>query len=128
MPAPQGFKSTLNENERDAARAALLMLKPFRDLSPTMPLSYAVAFLAVAAEEGQGVAEYAGQLEISPAVMTRNLLDIGDRNRNKEPGLGLITQERDFEDLRRHNARVTPAGRSLIHTIMTTLKIYCRSL
>jgi DNA-binding MarR family transcriptional regulator len=126
MPAPANFKPTLNADERDAARALLLALKPFRALSPNMPLSYVIAFLTVAEEEGESVNEYAGKLEISPTVMTRNLLDIGDRNRIKEPGMGLITAERDLFDLRRHNARVTPKGRGLIHTITTALRSYCR--
>jgi DNA-binding MarR family transcriptional regulator len=126
MPAPKGFKPTLNEDERDAARALLLALKPFRTVNPTMPLSYVIAFLTVAAEEGQGVVEYAGQLEISATVMTRNLLDIGDRNRQREPGLGLITQERDLYDLRKHNARITVKGKALLHTTMMSLRSYCR--
>lgn len=122
------FKPTLSEEERDAARALLLALKPFRTLNPVMPLNYVIAFLTVAAEEGQGVAEYAGKLDISPTVMTRNLLDIGDRNRHKEAGMGLISQDRDLFDLRKHNARVTPKGRALVHTIMTSLKSYCRKV
>lgn len=126
MPAPSNFKPTLNADERDAARAALLMLKQFRDLSPNMPLSYVIAFLTVAEEEGESVNEYAGKLDISPTVMTRNLLDIGDRNRVKEAGLGLITAERDLYDLRRHNNRVTAKGRAMIHTITSALRSYCR--
>ena len=122
------FKPTLSEQEQDAARALLLALKPFRELSPVMPLNYVIAFLTVAAEEGHGVADYAGRLEISPTVMTRNLLDIGDRNRHKEPGLGLIAQDRDLFDLRKHNARVTPKGRTMVHTIMMSLKSYCRKV
>jgi DNA-binding MarR family transcriptional regulator len=126
MPATTGFKPTLNEDERDAARTLLLALKPFRDIAPNMPLSYVIAFMTVAAEEGESVNDYAGKLDISPTVMTRNLLDIGDRNRMKEAGMGLITQERDLYDLRRHNARVTPKGRQILHTAITAFKSYCR--
>jgi DNA-binding MarR family transcriptional regulator len=75
-----------------------------------MPLSYIVAYLEVACDEGKGVADYASKVDVSPTVMTRNLLDIGDRNRQREEGYGLITQERDLFDLRKHNARITPKG------------------
>lgn len=107
------FKPTLSEEERAFCRALRLALEPFRQLNPSMPLSYIVAFLEVATEEGQGVSEYAAKLGVPPSVMTRNLLDIGDRNRQREEGYGLITQERDLFDLRKHNAKVTPKGHTL---------------
>jgi hypothetical protein len=39
--------------------------------------------------------------------MTRHLLDIGERNRDKEAGFGLIGQHRDNMDLRKHLAYLT---------------------
>jgi DNA-binding MarR family transcriptional regulator len=116
------FKPTLNEEEKAYARALLLALEPFRAINPSMPLSYITAYLLVGMEEGKGVSEYARQVGISPTVMTRNLLDIGERNRQREAGFGLIEQERDLFDLRKHNARVTPKGRALLHRVMTALK------
>jgi DNA-binding MarR family transcriptional regulator len=121
-----GFKPTLSEEERAYSRALRLALEPFRQINPSMPLSYIIAFLEVACDEGKGVAEYASKVDVSPTVMTRNLLDIGDRNRQREEGYGLITQERDLFDLRKHNAKVTPKGKSLAHrykhALQTTLK------
>jgi DNA-binding MarR family transcriptional regulator len=79
-------------------------------------------FLQVAVDEGKGVTEYAGKAGVSPTVMARHLLDIGDRNRNREEGFGLITQERDVNDLRRHHARVTQIGKALLNKIVNALK------
>jgi DNA-binding MarR family transcriptional regulator len=121
MLATNRFKPTLSEEERAAFKALYLALKPFRDLNPSMPLSYITAMLLVGMEEGKGVAEYAAKLNMSATVMTRNLLDIGDRNRQREEGYGLITQERDLFDLRKHNARVTPKGKALAHHVATAL-------
>jgi hypothetical protein len=115
------FKPTFTEEERAAARSMFLALKPFRDLNPSMPLSYVTAFLLVAMEEGKGVAEYASKVNAAPAVMTRNLLDIGDRNRQREEGYGLITQERDLFDLRKHNAKGTARGKAVAAHIATVL-------
>ncbi len=120
------FKPTLGEEEREAARALFLALKPFRDINPSMPLSYVTAALLVAIEEGKGVAEYARKINISPTVMTRNLLDIGERNRRREEGYGLVTQERDVFDLRKHNAKVTPKGKALLHKVMAALSAAAR--
>lgn len=121
MLATNKFKPTLSAEERAAMRALFLALKPFRDINPSMPLSYVTAALLVAMDEGKGVAEYAAMVGISPTVMTRNLLDIGERNRQREEGYGLITQERDLMDLRKHNARVTPKGKTLASHVMTAL-------
>jgi DNA-binding MarR family transcriptional regulator len=115
------FKPTLSEEERAAFRALYLALKPFRDLNPSMPLSYVTAMLLVGMDEGKSVSEYAGKVNISPTVMTRNLLDIGARNRQREAGFGLIEQERDLYDLRRHNARVTAKGKALANHVVAAL-------
>jgi DNA-binding MarR family transcriptional regulator len=117
------FKPTLTEEERKAMRALYLALKEFTALRPTMPLQYVMTFLLVATEEGKGVVEYSKMNDVSPTVMTRHLLDIGDRNREREAGFGLVTQERDVHDLRRHHARITTKGKALAHRIMQALKM-----
>jgi hypothetical protein len=66
---------------------------------------------------------YSSKVGISPAVMTRNLLDIGDRNRQREEGFGLITQERNLYDLRKHNAKVTTKCKALMNKVMTALRM-----
>jgi len=119
MPAAPDFKPTLTEEERAYARALLLALEPFRNARHAIPLSYVITFLQVAAEKGLSVSDYAAEVGISPTVMTRNLLDVGDRNRHKEAGLGWITQERDRFDLRRNTARVTPSGRTVVRKMMS---------
>jgi DNA-binding MarR family transcriptional regulator len=116
------FKPALTPEEKAYARALLLALEPFRDIRATMPLQYVYTFLQVATEEGKNVTEYAQAAGISPTVMTRHLLDLGERNRAREEGFGLITQERNPNDLRRHHARVTPLGKALMRKIMNALR------
>lgn len=116
------FKPTLTDEEKAFARSLMLALEPFREIRPTMPLQYVYTFLQVACDEGGGVMEYAKASGVPPTVMTRHLLDIGDRNRNREQGFGLVTQERDRNDLRRHHARVTPTGKVLMRRIINALK------
>ena len=52
-------------------------------------------------KEGQTVTEYAEKAGVPQTVMTRHLLEIGDRSRDKEKGLGLVTQKADMNDLRK---------------------------
>jgi DNA-binding MarR family transcriptional regulator len=126
MPAHQSFKPTLSDEERAAARALRLALEPFYTLRRDVPLSYLRTFLLIAEEEGLGVNEYAGIGDIAPSVMTRNILDIGSINRHKSEGLALVTNERDPFDLRKHNVKVTPKGRTLVRQWVTVLRSYCK--
>lgn len=116
-------KPSIDEETIESLEGLFNALKPFFDLEhPVLPAAYIRAFLLVGKREGLGVSEYADQAGISPTVMTRNLLDIGDMNRAREKGLELITQERDPFDLRKHRARLTPKGRKLAHDINVALR------
>ena len=123
---PTKFEPTLTKEEIAAARALYLALKNFTTERKTMPLQYVMTFLQVCMDEGKGVMEYAERAEVPPTVMTRHLLDIGDLNRAREQGFGLVTQERDVNDLRRHRARVTPKGKALMHRMMEALRTSVR--
>jgi DNA-binding MarR family transcriptional regulator len=54
--------------------------------------------------------------------MTRCLLDMGERNRYKEPGFGLIMQRMDPMDMRRHQTYLTPQGRALWRRVLQTFE------
>jgi DNA-binding MarR family transcriptional regulator len=121
-------RPSISDEEIESLEALFNALKPFFDLEhAVLPAAYIRAFILVGKKEGLGVTEYADQVGISPTVMTRNLLDIGDRNRQREKGLELITQDRDPFDLRKHRARLTPKGRKMAHDINVALRRLRRS-
>jgi DNA-binding MarR family transcriptional regulator len=78
-----------------------------------MPLQYVSTFLLVATYEGRGVLEYADLAGVGQTVMSRHLLDLGSRNRHKEPGFGLVEARPSQKDLRVNEVRLTPKGRAL---------------
>jgi hypothetical protein len=120
---PDYVKPSISPEEIESAEAMLLAIEPWFKMGHGVPpVAYVRAFLLVARKEGQTVADYATQAGITPTVMTRNLLDIGELNRQREAGLGLITQERDPFDLRKHRARLTTKGRKLAHDINVALR------
>jgi hypothetical protein len=80
----------LPDDDRQIVKGLQGALDQFTDLKATMPLQYVKAFLAVALEEGLGVGEYAQRAHVANSVMSRHLLDIGDRNRHMEEGFGLV--------------------------------------
>lgn len=105
----------LSDDERAAVRSLMGSLEPFRALRATMPLQYVIAFLLVAEEEGLGVGEYAQRAGVAVSVMSRHLLDIGDRNRHMEEGFGLVTYRANPTNLRQHEYMLTDKGRALLH-------------
>ena len=105
----------LSEDDRDAVKRLLNCLDVFKSLRGTMPLQYVMAFLLVAEEEGLGVIDYAKRAGVSVSVMSRHLLDIGDRNRHMAEGFGLVTHRANPMELRKHEYFLTEKGRQILH-------------
>lgn len=115
-------EKTFTEEERAYARALLNALEPFVEIRHTMPLQYVTAFLRVVADEGLGVTKYADEAGISKTVMTRHLLDIGERSRDHGEGFGLVYQKRDIHDLRINRTYATPQGYAKFRKVMGAIK------
>jgi hypothetical protein len=87
----------------------------FSDERRTMPMQYVQSFLLVAEEEGLGATEYAQRADVSVSVMSRHLLDIGERDRYMEPGLGWVAFRLNPMELRKKEYFLTDKGRALVH-------------
>ncbi|MHB8392432.1 MAG: hypothetical protein ACYDBH_23100 [Acidobacteriaceae bacterium] len=107
----------LPDNELAAVRRLLGAIEPFRAIRGAMPLQYVTALLLVAEEEGLGVNDYARRAGVSVSVMSRHLLDIGERNRNMTAGFGLVTYRSNPLELRKHEYMLTDKGRAMLHQI-----------
>jgi DNA-binding MarR family transcriptional regulator len=106
------------DRERLGVKNLLAALEPFRIVRGTMPLQYVFAFLLVAEEEGLGVVDYAKRAGVSISVMSRHLLDIGERNRHMEKGFGLVAFRSNPMELRRHEYFLTDKGRALLRKVL----------
>ena len=98
-------------------RQALAILDPFFKLRATMPARCIQAFFMVAEKEGLSVAEYAKRAGLSPTSMSRNLLDMGERDRNFEEGAGLVEGRENVLNRREKIYHLTPKGRALLASI-----------
>lgn len=78
-------------------------------------------FLAMAEDEGLTVTEYARKLGTSLNTVSRQLLDLGIRNRKGEPGWRLVEPYIDPQDLRSKSYRLTLEGRQLANRIKAIL-------
>ena len=115
-------KRGLPEEELSAVRGLLGALEPFFALKGTLPTRCVQAFLLVAEEEGLSVGEYARRANMSMSTMSRNLLDIGDRNRHMEEGMGLVTGRANSMNLREKEYFLTDKGRALAHAISRQMR------
>ncbi len=85
-------------DDRRAIGSLLAAMEPFFKIRGTMPAQYIKAFLLVAFE-GLSLSAYAERAGTSLSVMSRHLQDIGDRNRYKEEGFGLVTSRQNPMEL-----------------------------
>ena len=114
---PIGYKSLLSDEARQAAKALRLAIEPFVQLNPTIPASYIISFLTVAEKEGRPVSEYANEVGMLKAVMTRHLLDLGERDRHGNEGMNVIEQRRDRQDLRINRSFINEKGAALLSKV-----------
>jgi DNA-binding MarR family transcriptional regulator len=90
----------------------------FLAYSSTIPLAMAEAFLLVALNEGKSLRELCAISGQPQSTMSRHLLDLGDRNRRMEPGLGLVEWRLHPRELRRKQYLLSPKGRKLLQDIL----------
>jgi DNA-binding MarR family transcriptional regulator len=109
----------LQPDEERRLRALVHILDYFEDHAPQIPASMIEAFLLVALNEGcslRDIVELSGRPQ---STMSRHLLDLGERNRRMEPGLGLVDWRIAPEELRRKEYYLTPKGRGLLRRILS---------
>lgn len=100
-----------------------LVLSAFRSVAPTMPIQLAHTFVLVAMNEGASVVEIQRMTGFKYSTISRHLLDLGARNRKREPGYNLVQYVADPMELRKHQYTLTDKGRELMRLLMDTMKV-----
>jgi DNA-binding MarR family transcriptional regulator len=109
----------MNEQEmQDRARGLIHALEPVRE----MPTNKLMTLLTVALKEGLTVDEYAKRAGISATTMSRHLLDLGESDRTKQPGLGLVEGRTNVTNQREKVYALTHKGRALVTKIAGALR------
>ncbi len=93
--------------------------------SESMPLRQALSLLSVAIRESQegsaDLRDVGRDTGANSAVVSRDLLGLGKRSRTGKPGLGLISAEEDYTDLRRKPYKLTPHGKTVMRKLLEVL-------
>jgi DNA-binding MarR family transcriptional regulator len=114
----------LNKAEKLELERIIRALEHFRHLSHTMPIQQVIVFLTLCLNEGKSFREIT---EIIPGAktgtMSRQMNDLGPRNRHFEPGFNLITSRQDPMELRQNQYYLTDAGLKLAESILSGKKV-----
>ena len=116
------FRQSFGPDDKKKLAALVAALDAFFGIRSTMPMQLAKSFLIAALHEGEGVTELAKRAGVSQSVMSRHLLDIGNRNRHMEEGFGWVASKPDMMELRKHQVTLTPKGVALAHKIIRALQ------
>ena len=98
-------------------RSLLASVDPFLRIRPSMPARCIQAFFLVAEKEGLSVSEYADRAGLSVAMMSRTLLDMGERTRYYQEGAGLVEGKENVLNRREKLYHLTPKGRALLASL-----------
>lgn len=110
-----------NEDQTTVIHSMLAGLDPFFRLRPTIPARCVQAFFLVAEKEDLPVSDYAKRGDLSATTMSRNLIDMGERDRNHNEGAGLVESHTNIMNRRETLYRLTPKGRALLAAITRAL-------
>jgi DNA-binding MarR family transcriptional regulator len=111
-------RKAAGDKAKAVARVHHALNREFMRQRGDMPAQYIQSFLLVAMDEGKSVSEYAHTAGVSKSVMSRHLLDIGERNRHMEKGLGLVQSRPNPMELRKHEYFLTPKGHALLDQLV----------
>jgi DNA-binding MarR family transcriptional regulator len=108
--------------DAEKVEALIRVIDIFREYDTAFPASYIAAFLLVAMNPGKGSSEYARDLGLAQAVTSRLMLEIGQKSRTGEEGLGLLDSSPDGQDLRVRRVFLTNKGRGLLRRVLADMK------
>lgn len=110
-----GLRGDLSQDVKDAFDDLDQVLDEFSKIERHITLEAFRAFIYAVIHDGEnlGSSEMAKRKGIAQNVMSRYMLDLGDRARGGGQGLGLVTTMPFPDNLRSKPVRLTPKGRSL---------------
>src|SRR4051794_28560131 len=100
MRKPMHVEQKIKPEDKAELKRLVRVLHTLGEEQKAMPLSRAILLLEIAIEEGLTTTELSTRTGSSVPVTTRQMLDIGEYDRNNEPGLGLVQHHTNLSDRR----------------------------
>jgi DNA-binding MarR family transcriptional regulator len=112
---PAETKPHLLEREQHVkAEKFLHALEMFRELNPAITGNHIASLLLVALKPGGGPTDYAKDLETTSGIVSRWMLELGERSRDGGEGFGLVDRRGGSVDLREVHYTLSPKGRTFL--------------
>jgi DNA-binding MarR family transcriptional regulator len=115
--------SSYDMADRKHLDKASSLFQAFRTIDSKMPLQLAYTFILCATYEGESVGDIARRAGFAMSTTSRHILDLGDYDRDKNPGFGLVETRVDPMELRKKTIHLTPKGRSLLNQIISNMRL-----
>jgi DNA-binding MarR family transcriptional regulator len=115
-------KRSYDLDDRKHLDKASSLFQTFRQLDSTMPLQLAYTFILCATYEGESIGDISRRAGFAVSTTSRHILDLGEYDRLKNPGFGLVETRIDPMELRRKTVHLTPKGRNLLNQIINTMR------
>lgn len=112
----------MQSEDRQALQCLYDALDQFKGIALHMPVGQAMSFLAIALHEGKTLTEMARLSDMQLSTMSRQVIDLGDRNRRMEDGYKLIERRQNPMNLRENQYSLSPRGGQLIKALLKAMR------
>ena len=111
----------MDNAERQALQRLYYALEEIKGIAAHMPVGQIMALLLVVLHENKPMKDLAALADTNITTLSRQLIDLGARNRRMEPGYGLIEQRQNPMNLRENRYSLTLKGNHLIKGVLKAL-------
>ena len=112
---------TLTEDEKDRLKGLIEVLTLMTKDRPNIPVHQLILLFMLALDEGQSQKHYREKSGFPPSTVSRAMLDLGQKMRSGEPGLGLIDDRTSAHSLREYEMYLSRKGAALVKKIAKIL-------
>jgi DNA-binding MarR family transcriptional regulator len=111
----------MTDEERRSLQRLHDAMGVFKGVSAQMPVGQAMALMLVALHEGKSLRELAELADTKMPTMSRQLIDLGLRNRRMEPGYMLVEQKQNPLSMRENQYFMSLKGKHLLKDVFKAL-------
>jgi DNA-binding MarR family transcriptional regulator len=113
---------SISPETRNTLAGIFTVLTFFQKLDPAISLESVKAFLLIATNQNKSVHDYARMAGVGGGPMSRRISDLGELDRNLNPGVLLVESRPDPLDRRLTLVRLTSQGRAFANRVAATIR------
>jgi DNA-binding MarR family transcriptional regulator len=114
----ESVPAEFSDDDKRMVRSLAEVLEQFTSLRPNIPAHQIIMLLRLALDEGKSQKFYSDNWDFSPSTVSRAILDLSDRTRKGEEGLGLLDRRVSVRSLREQEVFISPKGRTMLQRII----------